>query len=234
MAPLNSESSRPWTFSFKEVQTKLDYGLPWIQKKDEERTTRTKSVRFNSQEERYEIPNLDSFTAGEISDSWYSRFDFSTFSREVSKTIYLIKNYPHLVDDIEYTSRGTESRMEKLCNQRRQNIFHARQFVLNSQKENKKKDWIGLVYGQISQATIQAAIIRASHDATTNNNNNARYEPNFTKDNHFNSNAFSSTWITPVPACRVTPFEPQIQKSVLFVDNPSSFCEMWIRGAVFA
>ena len=131
---------------------------------------RRKSVRFHTFSLQYPTMNIDDFTTDEIEDTWYTTDDFCRFSRDISRTLFFMMNEPNLIDDIAFTSRGAECRLEHVTQRRRRVRSQARELVFQAQKETasladtRNDDGIAYGYSQFSQAIAYEAIAKASLD----------------------------------------------------------------------
>lgn len=210
MPPLHKENDDSWILS-NELETTLAFALP--SKTVTPLTLRKrKSIRFDMHREIHEIPSVNSLWPSEITSLWYTKHDFQFFAKEVLRTVHLVTHFPNEVDDIEYTSRGTETRMHQNYFRRKHNITSARAFVLKAQKENRSDSYIANGYCQISESTNQEAILKANNDERF-----CREETNQVND------AFSTNWLNPAPT-----YEPKSEKKAFGIKG------MWISRAIFA
>jgi hypothetical protein len=161
MPPLNKdpENTDFWLYN-EEAPEPRSEKLP-LQEQD---AARCRSVQFHPHAMRYEIPSLDAYTEEEINDSWYNKSDYSDFSQDILHTIHLMVHSPTQIDNVEYTIRGSESRIPFVARNRKQVRREGRALVFNAKQQCCKDDWIAWVYSQFSNASLQEALVQGMTD----------------------------------------------------------------------
>ena len=128
-------------------------------------------VRFNEEVNVHFVINLQEITPEEIQQCWYNPNEYNEFKSDVAVTVYLIQNNPGKVDDIKYTRRGAEIRIDSILEQRHNWKREARSEVLSEQYAQnmmgflfKDEEKIASLYKVASQPAILEAIELAKLD----------------------------------------------------------------------
>ena len=90
-------------------------------------------ARFSETNQVHTVISRESYSEQEIEDCWSTASEFASFRQDVCTTVYLLKTDPNRVDDVEFTMRGVEHRMEEGANRRCFLRYRAKTAVFDEQ-----------------------------------------------------------------------------------------------------
>mmetsp|Transcript_20267 Transcript_20267/g.49700 ORF Transcript_20267/g.49700 Transcript_20267/m.49700 type:complete len:229 (+) Transcript_20267:79-765(+) len=180
MPPLNQRNGTHWVFHLDPQKETL--------------SNKRKSVSFASFAHEYPTIDRANYSPMEMINTWYCKPDFVEFALDIRHTVQIIERdaCSQLLDDVNYTTRGSICRKECTARKRKQIRDGAKDCVLEAQdKSQYNAEYISSVYTQYSQPSIQEALKQADldrHDA------NELVHSQLVED--FWNNYFSDAWIT--------------------------------------
>jgi hypothetical protein len=141
----------------------------------------------------YKIPGRVEFSEQEIVDSWYRARDFANFRKEIILTADIFRIDPIRIDDIEYTMRGAEHRVNEVYERRNLLRRRARQAVLLEQEFQEcmgeaSADRLAEEYAQVSADAVCDAVKIAALDQMQA----SRFENEWAKDEPFGDHWISA------------------------------------------
>ncbi|CAJ1930859.1 unnamed protein product [Cylindrotheca closterium] len=226
MPPFNHRDDPFLTFHEKEPQ------------KDE---TFKKSVSFASHAQEYFAINRANYSPLEMKNSWYDKLDFVEFTLDIRRTVEIIErgdaHNSQLLDDVNYTTRGSICRKTCTARRRREIRNGAKECVLKAQDTFRHNaEYISSVYTQYSQASVQEALQQAEqdhHDAKMVVNSQLAAVAEFW------DSYFSDAWIThfedgspPLPPPKSTQGPPNLLTDDFLETEPYGFDDSWLVGPV--
>ena len=189
-----------------------------------------KSVRFNEEQQVHEIISRNEFTNQEIDDSWYTADDFTTFKRDVTTVTYLMIHHPGCIDDVKYTSRGAECRVDEIVQRRHQWRLEGRTAVMVAQARGDGH-LMAAVYSDMSHEAVREALeIAILDEENAKAYQKEECQPTFPKD------LFSDEWISSIAVLTSSPsvYQPELTapEANFWNDNDyddSGFDDSWLR-----
>jgi hypothetical protein len=186
-------------------------------------------ARFREEVTVHDVMALSDFTSNEVQDSWYEAIDYNDFRKDVAITVYLTRSEPHAVDDIKYSPRGAECRIEGILARRHQWKREAKSAVLDEQEyQNESGEnndgMISAVYRRASQAAVCDAIDAAARDQFDAENHQKE------SDEH---DDFNDDWISSISSCSSPSYQyyhqPTDDSSRSYYDE-SGFDDSWLTA----
>jgi hypothetical protein len=183
-------------------------------------------ARFREEVTLHNVMALSDFTSDEVQESWYKTSDYNEFRKDIAVSVYLMGNEPHAFDDVKYTSRGAECRIEAAIARRHRWKLEAKSAVLDEQDYQdamgeKNEGGISAVYCQASQAAVFDAIDAAALDQF----NAEEYQKESSVQDDFNDD-----WISSISSCSGSSYHYDHKstcESSLW--DESGFDDSWIR-----
>lgn len=192
-----------------------------------------KTVRFNEEEQQVrEIISRNEFTSQEIDASWYTADDFTSFKRDVTTVTYLMIHHPGCIDDVKYTSRGAECRVDAIVQRRHRWRLEGRTAVMVAQGRGDNVNVMAAVYSDLSHEAVREALEIAILDEEDGRAyQTEECQPTFPKD------LFSDEWISSIATLAgpssTDELLPRTSESINFwndTDNDDSgFDDSWLR-----
>jgi len=178
MPPLNRCSDPFWIFHVEPAH---------------QETLPKKSVQFASHAQQYPVLDRANYSLQEMENSWYAKPDFVEFAMDIRQTVAIIETQrTELLDDVNYTTRGSICRKEGTAKRRKQVREGAKDCVLNAQYLSRRDaEYISAVYIQYSQPSSQEALMQGSRD-----HDNAKLLHSSQPVEDFLNSYFSDDWIT--------------------------------------
>lgn len=223
MPPLNQRNDRFWNLHVEPSQKE---------------TFVKKSVSFASSiDQEYSVLNRANYSPIELKNSWYAKPDFVEFALDIRYTVEIIErgDSQQLLDDVNFTTRGSICRKECTARKRKQFRDGAKDCVLRAQDQSQcNAEYISSVYTQYSQASIQEALKKANEDHHEAKLVHSHPVPVFW------DKYFSDAWITHLedgspPAKTTAHYEapPNLLDDDSFVETATDgFDDSWLVGPV--
>jgi hypothetical protein len=156
-----------------------------------------KGVKFHDETSmQYSIPHHTEWTDEERTQRYYTQEEYFAFKSDVFTTLFYIRNYPHRLDNIQYTGRGVECRDPAVAKRRNQIKQVAWSTVFDEQKHQQQQtsndtgDWMATMYSNAAKPALREALDLAAADESD--------VINFREQEETQDDAFSDDWISSI------------------------------------
>jgi hypothetical protein len=127
-----------------------------------------KCVSFNDTISAIPVTHINDYTQEDIDDTWYQKEDWKNMRKGMKQSIKFMVKYGIVDDDLEFCSRGLETRADTI--QRRQNKNEAFAAVMNEQhlqriEDSDLSELIAMLYSVYTFPCQQTAYMQGVRDA---------------------------------------------------------------------